>query len=143
MRNGFAAMLCLIVLALPAHSASAIDGKWEARFPDPQGGQIAVVFDLSSNGTTVAGTLSNWSGAEQLHKVFVQNGKVQGNTVTFHIFHPIPFLFGKFMREWEAILWNWGSALNTVTGTVTGDTMDFTQRDWKGDTIQFQAMRVK
>jgi len=38
---------------------------------------------------------------------------------------------------------NWGAPRNKVNGTFGGDSISFTQRDWKGDTLQFQAVKVK
>jgi hypothetical protein len=144
MKTSFSVVLCLAALALQAHAASPIDGKWEARFPDPLGRQVAVVFELYVTGNNVAGTVSNWSGSEQLHKVFVQDGKIQGNTVTFGTIFSVPELFSTFgLREWARIAWNRGAALNTMTGTVSNDAIRFIQRDWKGATLQFQATRVK
>lgn len=139
-------VVCLLLLsawAVPAFAQSPIDGKWQALFPNPEGGKVAVIFDLTADGTTLAGTVSNWIGTERLHEVSVQNGKVQGNIVTFNTFHPIPYLFGKFLAEWEAILMNWGAPLNRITGTATRDAITFIQRDWSGETIQFQAAKIK
>lgn len=144
MKTAVAAVLCLLVIALPACAVNPIDGKWEAHFPDVQGKSLAVIFDLNTTGNTVAGTVSNWDGSRQLGKVYVQNGKVQGTTVTFGIFYPLPFLFNRYgLREMFGLLKNWGAPVNTVSGTVVNDTIAFTQRDWKGDTIQLQAIRMK
>ena len=65
-----------MVLALEAHAASPVDGKWEAHVPNPQGGQRIVVFDLNTNGTAVAGTVTNSNGTAQLQKVFVQESRM-------------------------------------------------------------------
>jgi hypothetical protein len=144
MKNALVLLLCLLALALEAHAASSVDGKWESRLPNPQGGQLVVVFDLNANGSAVAGTITNSNGTAQLHKVFVQDGKLQGDTVNFGIFYPLPFLSNRYgLRELVGLWRNWGSAMNRVTGTVNNDTMTFTQRDWKGDTMQFQAVKVK
>jgi hypothetical protein len=137
-------MFCLLTLAVQAHAASLIDGKWEAHLPNPQGGQLTVVFDLSTNGNGVSGTVINSNGSQQLHKVFVQDGKVLNNTITFDIFYPLPFLSNRYgLREMVGLLRNWGAPRNKVSGTLSGDSIAFTQRDWNGDTLQFQAVKVK
>ena len=144
MKSTLAGMFCLVTLAVQAHAASLIDGKWEAHLPNPQGGQLTVVLDLSTNGSAVAGTLTNSNGSQQLHKVFVQDGKVQNNTVTFGIFYPLPFLSNRYgLREMVGLIRNWGAPRNKVSGTLSADSISFTQRDWKGDTLQFQAVKVK
>ena len=136
-------LMCFLAFASAAYAENAIDGKWEARFPEPQGGQIAVVFDLKTHGETVEGTVSNWRGAEQLHKVSVQNGKIQGHTLTFDTMQPVPLLFNKTLRQFATVVWYWGTPLNSISGIVTTERVTFTQRDWKGDAMQFQAERVK
>jgi hypothetical protein len=144
MKHALAGVLCLTLLALPAHAVSPIDGKWQTHFPHPQGGQIAVIFDFSTNGNIVAGTVSSWVGSGETHKVNVQDGKVQGNTVTFAIFYPLPFLSNRFgFRELFGLWRNWGAPTNALTGSVTKDSVFFTEHDWNGDTVQFQATRVK
>jgi hypothetical protein len=133
-----------MALALQAHAASAVDGKWEAHLPNPQGGQLIVVFDLNTNGSAVAGSIINSNGIAPLHKVFVQAGKLQGDTLNFGIFYPLPFLSNRYgLREMVGLLRNWGAPTNKITGTVNGDSIAFIQHDWKGDTLQFQAMKVK
>jgi hypothetical protein len=142
MKNAWLVMF--MALALEAHAASPVDGKWEAHLPNPQGGQFTVVFDLNANGSTVAGTITNSNGTAQLHKVFVQDGKLQGDTVNFGIFYPLPFLSNRYgLRELVGLWRNWGSSMNKVTGTVSNDTITFTQRDWQGETMQFQAVKMK
>jgi hypothetical protein len=133
-----------MALAVEAHAASAVDGKWESHLPNPQGGQLIVVFDLNSDGSAVAGTVTNSNGTAQLHKVFVQDGKVQGETVNFAIFYPLPFLSNRYgLREMVGLIRGWGAPLNKITGTVSSDSIAFIQRDWKGDILQFKAVRVK
>jgi hypothetical protein len=69
---------------------------------------------------------------------------VQNNTITFGIFYPLPFLSNRYgLREMVGLIRNWGAPMNQVSGTSTGDSISFTQRDWKGDTLQFQAVKVK
>lgn len=143
MKTLLTSALWLFTLSLTAHSANSIDGKWQAQFPAPSAEPVFVVIDMKATGNTVAGIISNRSGSEQLHKLPIEDGILRGDTVTFKTFHPVPFLFGKMLMEWERIVWNWGAALNTISGTVHNDTIIFTQRDWKGDTLQFQAIRVK
>jgi hypothetical protein len=144
MKSTLAGLVCFVALAVQAHAASLIDGKWEAHLPNPQGGQLTVVFDLSTNGSAIAGTVTNSNGSQQLHKVFVQDGKLQGDTVNFGIFYPLPFLSNRYgLREMVGLIRNWGAPRNKVSGTLSGDSISFTQRDWKGETLQFQAMKVK
>jgi hypothetical protein len=132
-----------IALAVQAHAASAVDGKWEAHLPNPQGGQLIVVFDLNTNGSALAGSIVNSNGTVQLHKVFVQDGKLQGDTVNFGIFYPLPFLSNRYgLREMVGLLHNWGAPMNKITGKVSGDSIAFIQRDWKGDILQFQAVKI-
>jgi len=133
-----------MALAVEAHAAGLVDGKWQAHLPDPQGGQLIVVFDLNTNGSTVAGTITNSNGTAQLHKVFVQDGKIQGGIVNFGIFYPLPFLSNRYgLREMVGLIRGWGVPMNKITGTVSGDSIAFIQRDWKGDTLQFQAVKMK
>jgi hypothetical protein len=144
MKSTLAGIFCLPTLAVQARAANPIDGKWEAHLPNPQGGQLTVVFDLSTTGSALSGTVTNSNGSQQLHKVFVQDGKVQAKTVTFDIFYPLPFLSNRYgLREMVGLIRNWGAPRNKVSGTFGGDSISFTQRDWKGDTLQFQAVKVK
>jgi hypothetical protein len=139
MKSTLAGMFCFVTLAVQAHAASLIDGKWEAHLSNPQGGQLTVVFDLNTKGSAVAGTVTNSNGSQQLHKVFVQDGKVQDKTVTFDIFYPLPFLSNRYgLREMVGLIRNWGAPRNKVSGTLSGDSISFTHRIGRATRCNFK-----
>jgi hypothetical protein len=137
-------LVCALAFAVAANAESLIDGKWRANFSGTQGSPTSVVFDLKSNGNALTGTISSWHGSEQLHEIPVQDRKIQGDTVTFGIGYVIPFLYNRFgLRELATRLRNWGAPANTVTATLKNGSLSFTQHDWRGETMEFQAERVR
>jgi hypothetical protein len=137
-------LLCVLAFALPTNAQKAIDGKWESHFTGAQNQPIRVVFDFKSASDMVAGTVTSWRGSEQLHQVQIQNGKIQGNTVTFGIPYMLPFLYNRFgWRELATRVRNWGSPINSITGTLNDENISFSQHDWQGRTTEFQARKMR
>src|SRR5262249_23024004 len=137
-------LLCVLAFALPTNAQKPIDGNWESHSPAAQNEPIRVVFDLKSARDTVAGTVTSWRGSEQLHQVQIQNGKIQGNTVTFGIPYMVPFLYNRFgWRELATRVRNWGAPINSLIGTMNDEIISVSQNDWKGRTIELQARKVR
>lgn len=71
------ATLAAALLAAPLFAADAT-GKWEASVPGPRG-DLDFVFDLSADGESLTGTVSN----ERMGESEITDGKVDGDTVSF------------------------------------------------------------
>jgi hypothetical protein len=134
----------VIAFALSAFGQSRIDGKWQAQFVDQRSAAVLVVFDLKGDGKGVAGTVTSWRGSEQLHQIPIENGKIENDTVTFGTSYIVPFLYNRFgWRELVTRLRNWGRPTNTITGILKDDAISFSQHDWRGETTEFVAKKLR
>lgn len=74
-------LLCiglLTLLALPVVAAEDASGKWNTSIKTPQG-DLPIVIELSVDGDSLTGTLSN----SFMPKIPIQNGTVMGNELSF------------------------------------------------------------
>jgi len=138
-------VFCVITLAVPASAQSPVDGKWEALFTKPRGGQTLIVFDLKSDGQKVSGTMTSRSGSQQNWPIKIQDGKLRIDTLTFSTVYTLPLLQQRFLTTRQIADWitHLGTQSNTITGAVKNDMIEFTQQDWTGRHKVFQAKKVR
>ena len=70
----------LLALCVTAAFAADATGKWIATFEAPDGQKRQATMNLKAEGPALTGTVSGMSG-----DVPIQGGKVDGDTITFHI----------------------------------------------------------
>ncbi|MBI1352812.1 MAG: hypothetical protein GC160_00595 [Acidobacteria bacterium] len=70
-------MTALALVAAPVFAADA-SGKWEAKIEGPRG-EMAFVFNLTADGETLTGTVSN----EMMGESEISDGKVSGDEISF------------------------------------------------------------
>ncbi|OGT85403.1 MAG: hypothetical protein A3G96_03430 [Gammaproteobacteria bacterium RIFCSPLOWO2_12_FULL_52_10] len=75
-RKIFRALILFVALPVSGHAAD-ITGAWTATF-DTQIGQQNYTYDFKVDGTTLTGTIKSGNG-----DATVENGKIEGATVTF------------------------------------------------------------
>ncbi len=105
LRSAFLTACLLGVLSITA-AAQDVDatGDWEITFESPRGVRV-IPITFAQEGTTVTGSTEMGGGA-----VEIQDGKIEGNTLTFKI------VMSRGERTMEQIF----------TATVTGDAMEGT-----------------
>jgi hypothetical protein len=138
-------LACGIAFALPVAAESPIDGKWESRFTNPRGAQTLVVFDLKSDGENVIGSMTSRSGSQQSEPITIQDGRLRGNSLTFSTVYTLPFLQQRFITGRQIMDWitHFGVQTNAITGAMKDDTISFTQHDWTGQHLEFEAKKAK
>ncbi|HUQ95855.1 MAG TPA: hypothetical protein VM120_29530 [Bryobacteraceae bacterium] len=128
-------LLSVIAMTLLAGAlyAGPIDGKWRAEFKIPEGkggkrggGTVVTLFDLKSDGSTLAGSITMSRGRRD-RTTEIQNGKIEGGKFTFTTVQQ--------GRNGEAkIIWE---------GTVTGDELTGTRaREGRRRGREFTARRL-
>src|SRR5437879_4409571 len=90
-------LFCATAFALPASAESPVDGKWEALFTNPRGGQTRIVFDLKSEGQKLTGTMTSRSGSQQSEPIHIQDGKLGIDTLRFNTVYTLPLLQQRFL----------------------------------------------
>ena len=99
--------LMLIVVATVFLSAQGVTGTWSGEVELPDGRRLPFVAHLTVDGDTVTGTLDGLGGETD---PIVENGMLEGNTVTFSAVRQI---------QGEPVTFHY-------TGALDGDTMAFT-----------------
>jgi hypothetical protein len=132
MKTSFA-LLCVLAFALPSNAQKAIDGKWESHFTGAQNVPIRVVFKLEvrqRHDRRNSHKLARFRAAAPSPD---PKRKDPGNTVTFGIPYMVPFLYNRFgWRELATRVRNWGSPINSITGTLNDENISFSQHDRAG-----------
>lgn len=77
-RRAFAVAVPGFAVSVIALRAAGIDGKWQADVPG-RDGPVPVTFDLKAEGETLTGSIS----ADVIGNTEIQEGKVDGETVSF------------------------------------------------------------
>lgn len=77
-RRAFAAAVPVFAVSALELRAAGIDGKWQAEVPG-RDAPVPVTFDLKAEGETLTGTIS----ADVVGNTEIQDGKVDGETVSF------------------------------------------------------------
>jgi hypothetical protein len=101
------AVFCLTFLAL----AADVSGKWTADIPGRGGNTMTNTFTFKSAGDKVEGTVATQRGEAP-----IADGKLDGDTLTFTV-----------TRTTQR-----GEMKSTYTGTVKGDSIDFTVDNGRG-----------
>lgn len=79
--------------------AAGIDGKWEGTFEGGMGGQpMKLSYEFKAEGKKLTGTTLGGQGA----KIDIQNGKIDGNTITFDV--PVDMNGMKFTVQYTGSL---------------------------------------
>lgn len=79
--------------ALAALSAD-IDGKWKADYTSPDGSARSMTFTMIADGGKLTGTAASAIGESK-----IENGKVEGDKVSFHLMRNINGDEMKFVYE--------------------------------------------
>src|SRR5436190_18415822 len=80
MRNRLFLLSCLVLgLASFGWSQAKVDGKWTAEVPGGRGGAQTMTFNFKTDGAKLTGTAT----AGQAGEAPIQDGKVEGDTITF------------------------------------------------------------
>lgn len=118
----FAALAAVVAFAAPAVAQSApnLTGTWELTTEGPRGART-VTFTFKQDGAALTGTTEM-----RQNTVEIKDGKVDGNTFTFTV------EFGMGDRTFS----------QTYKGTVTGDAMEGTVSNPRGET-PFKGARQK
>src|SRR5262249_7691679 len=74
-----ASIAVLLMVSLTAVAAD-VDGKWTGTVQTPMG-DLPVAFTFKADGATLTGSTTGFDGAE----VPIQDGKIDGNTITFSV----------------------------------------------------------
>jgi hypothetical protein len=77
--HAFVRVLLTAVFAVGGFAAE-VDGKWKAVFETPNGQKLESIFDFKAEGSTLNGTVSSTRGESK-----IQDGKVEGDTITFNV----------------------------------------------------------
>jgi hypothetical protein len=77
--HSFVRILLVALLAVTAFAAD-VDGKWKATFETPNGQTIQSMFDFKAEGSNLNGTVTGRTGEAK-----IQDGKVDGDTITFTV----------------------------------------------------------
>ena len=116
-----------VFLAVFALFAASIDGKWKAEQKMERNGNeftITTTLDLKADGANLTGSVTTGFGERQRTSE-VQNGKMEGNKVTFTT--------KQQMRDQEfEVKWN---------GSVEGDELKLTRTFGEGRTMDIVAKR--
>jgi hypothetical protein len=103
------AMLCITFAA----SAADLSGKWTGEITTGRGPQ-AFNLELKQTGNNLTGAITGGRGGD----IMITDGKVDGDTITFSTSAP--------GRDGGA------PNVNTYTGKVKGDSIDFTREGGRG-----------
>ena len=77
-RRGFALAVPVASISVRRLEAAGVDGKWEGEVPNFRG-PVVMMFEFSSDGDTLTGTLGN----EMMGMVEIAEGTVSGDEVSF------------------------------------------------------------
>ena len=77
-RRGFALAVPVAAISVRRLEAAGVDGKWEGEVPNFRG-PVVMMFEFSSDGDTLTGTLGN----EMMGMVEIEEGTVSGDEVSF------------------------------------------------------------
>jgi len=115
--------LALLFVTLGAVSALAADltGKWNATIQTPRGTQN-LTFDFHVDGTTLTGKISTPRGDSD-----IQDGKIDGDTVTFN----------------QVLSFNGNEFKIAYNGKVDGDSIKFSRTMGDRPAVEFTATRAK
>ena len=120
-KNIFCVLIILLYFPVSGHAAD-ITGVWNAKF-DTQVGPQDYTYDFSVKGTELTGSMKSGNGESK-----VENGKVEGDTVTFV----------------ENLNYQGMAIKIDYTGKiVSGDEISFTRQVGEFATEQLTAKRVK
>jgi hypothetical protein len=78
-RRSLASMFVVVALATLCFAAD-FNGRWEGKFPGPNGQEMALAFDFKVDGETLTGTVES-----QMGKVDISNGKVKDDEISFTV----------------------------------------------------------
>lgn len=77
--SGAKIALFIALLAFAAFAAD-VNGKWKADYETPDGQQRSTVFTFKAEGGKLTGTAASAMG-----EVPIQDGKIQGDEISFHV----------------------------------------------------------
>ncbi len=120
-------LVCMFLIATVAMAAS-IDGVWVSKRTMERDGQsftITQTFDLKSEGSKIAGSVSMAFGDREPRKAEIKEGKLDGNNFTFSVVMSTPN--GEFTTVYK--------------GTVEGDTLKGTASRQGGQERPFEAKK--
>jgi hypothetical protein len=125
MRSAIFTLLALFCFAFAA-SAADVSGKWTAQLPGRGGTQTTTTFTFSVSGDTLTGTVQTPRGENP-----ISDGKIDGDMISFV----------------ETLNFNGNEFKVNYTGTVKGDTIEFTRtggggRGGRGREATFTATRA-